>query len=360
MGTREKYISYKPAKLYDKGKKWFVYFSFRNPETGRFVRFKYYDILNSIKDLQEKRAFANKMLGAVDHSLNGGFNPFRQKLQLESIRTWTFAEGLNFFKTKIPDMGLRDKSVGNYESMLRMITDASKNIHHIKLEEITKANCLSILSSLKQERNWSNTTYNNVLTFGRVFFSYLINYNLCKENPFKGVKPLKETNTQHQPFTDLDFKKIKDNADPDLLKFILFLYNTGTRPNEARQLKYEHILRDRKMVLIPGDISKGKKDGYVPVSDAFLKMFPEGKGVIFGTSRNVYTAKFTALKRKLKLSDNYTLYSTKHTRAVHLATDGASPYSIMQLFRHSSLEITMKYLRDLGLNVNREAADKVR
>jgi len=114
------------------------------------------------------------------------------------------------------------------------------------------------------------------------------------------------------------------------------------------------------MMLIPGSISKGKKDGYVPVSDAFLNMFTESKGLIFGTSRNVYTTKFLALKRKLKLPEACNLYSIKATRAVHLAEDGVSPYSIQQLFRHSSLDMTQKYLRDLGLSLNREAADKVR
>jgi site-specific recombinase XerD len=79
--------------------------------------------------------------------------------------------------------------------------------------------------------------------------------------------------------------------------------------------------------------------------------------LIFGSSVNYFTQKFTKLKKQLSLPKEVTMYAIKHTRAIHLAQDGADPYSIMQLFRHSGLDITMAYLRDLGVNVNRQAAN---
>ena len=153
--------------------------------------------------------------------------------------------------------------------------------------------------------------------------------------------------------------EIKEDAVPELLEFLLFLYHTGTRPNEARQLTYEHINHDSRLLMVPASISKNKKDDYVPLSQYILDKY-KGEGLIFGTPVNYYSKKFNGLKSKLGLPAGVNLYSIKHTRAVHLAQDGASPYAIMQLFRHSSLDITMRYLAGLGLTVNREAADKVR
>lgn len=358
MGTK-KYIDYRPAKLHGKGSKWFVWYSFKNPDTHKMERIKVYEDINRIEDLDERKEYGKQLVDAVNYGLSQGYNPF-SKINTVSIavKNWTLIQGLNYFKQKIPDRGLRKKSVYTYESLLTMFTQNLKAYHNESIN-ISQATAQSLLDNLRRVKKWSNTSFNNALTFGRLLYSFFVDNNMADKNPFKPVKPLMETKTGNQPFDNKTFERIKKEADPELLRFLMFLYHTGTRPNEARQLKYENILRDRKMVFIPGGLSKGKKDGFVPVSDSFLEMF-QGEGFIFGKSRNHFTAKFTKLKRKLKLPENMTLYSIKATRAVHLAEDGATPYSIMSLFRHSSLDVTMVYLRGLGINIGREAADKVR
>lgn len=352
MGTR-KHVKYKPAKLHSKGK-WFVYYSYLDPVTFKFKRFKVYEDINRIP-LSERMDYAKDLVYAVNKCLEYGYDPFREV----KVKDWTLGQGINYFKQKIPELGLREKTMQGYFSFIEQFTKYW-NRKNLPLRQINRNDCHALLMTLKKERSWGNTMFNNGLTFGRLMFSFFIQNGLTDKNPFKEIKPLQETKTQNQPFTDKDWKLILKEAEPELRRFMQFLYYTGSRPNEARQLKYEHILRDRKLVYIPGVLSKGKKDGYIPVNEQFLNLFPEGKGFIFGTAKNTFTLKFTALKRRLKLNDSYTLYSTKHTRAVHLAQDGATPYAIMQLFRHSSLDITMSYLRDLGLSVGREAAEMSR
>ena len=65
--------------------------------------------------------------------------------------------------------------------------------------------------------------------------------------------------------------------------------------------------------------------------------------------------KFREVKKELGLHKDYTLYSTKHTSAMAMAKRNVPPYAMMKFFRHSSLDITMHYLKDLGLDVSREA-----
>jgi integrase len=352
MGTR-KHVYYKPAKIH-KGTKWFVYYSYLDPDTGKYRRFKVYEDINRVPK-EDQQDYANDLLWAVNMGLKNGYDPFAHKRS----KVWTLGQAINYYKQKIPDLGLREKTMQGYYSFVDLFTKYW-NKKNSSIDSIDRNDCAALLSTLKKEREWGNTMYNNGLTFGRLMFSFFIQNGITHANPFKQVKPLQETKTGNQPFTDKDWKLILEKAEPDLRRFMQFLYYTGARPNEARQLEYSHILRDRKLVYIPGALSKGKKDGFIPVSDQFLILFPEGDGKIFGTSKNYFTLKFTELKRKLKLNDKYTLYSTKHTRAVHLMQDGASPYSILQLFRHSSLEVTMSYLRDLGINIGREAAEKAR
>lgn len=354
MGTR-KHILYRPAQINKRSEKWYVWYSYLNPETGKYKRFKVYEDINRIKNLDEKTEYADTLRKAVDYNLKGGYNPFAKNLKVVA-RSWSLMQGLNYFKQKLYDRGLRKRSIQSYESVIRSMYKGLKPVLLDDIKSINKNHIQQFLSG----NNWSNTTYNNHLTFIRTIFNFLIEAEILETNPAKRVKPLPENITKHRFFDERTWERIKKEASPELMKFILFLYHTGTRPNEARQLKHEHILRDRKLLLVPAGISKNKKDDYVPLSESFLNSFPKGEGLIFGSAINYYSGKFQELKKRLKLEKDFTLYSIKHTRAIHLAQDNASPYAIMSLFRHSSLEITMNYLRDLGININREAADKVR
>jgi len=348
-----KFIRYKPAKIYSKSHKWFVWYSYFNPAENRYVRFRVYEDLNRIKDPKEKKKYAELLRDAVNYGLRHGYNPFEKKEDYQ--KTWSLIQGLNYFKQHLYDRGLRKRSIQSYESIVRAMYRGFKPYLLNDINEITQHHVRSFLSG----NEWTNTTFNNNLTLVRTIFNYLIDAEIMEKNPASKVKPLPENIKKHRYFEDDVWQKIKEKASPDLLRFILFLYHTGTRPNEARQLKYEHILRDRKLLFVPASISKNKKDDYVPLSEFVLNEF-KGEGFIFGTSVNYFSQKFIELKKELKLHKDITLYSVKHTRALHLALDGANPYAISSLFRHQSLEITQRYLRDLGVTVNREAADKVR
>jgi integrase len=348
-----KHVDYRSAKLYKGKKVWFVLYSFRNPKTGKFKRFKVFEDINRIRDPFEKNKHGLKLVQAINLALKEGFNPFEKPVQeiKQEPKTWTLGQGLNYFKQRLPEMGIRKRSAQTYQSVLKMLNKRMAPLLHKDVREIKKIHIQAALSN----NEWSNTTFNNNVTIVRRIFNFFIDSEILKDNPAKGVKPKPETIKRHRPFEDEVWKEIKENAPPDLLEFILFLYHTGMRPNEARQIKYEHIKGDK--ILIPGDISKNRKHAYIPASNYIQERY-KGKGLIFGTSVNFFSGKFLELKRKLKLSDDYDLYSIKATRAVHLANDGASPYSIMQLFRHSSLEMTQRYLRGLGLQLNRESVEK--
>lgn len=353
-----KYVDYKPAKL-TRGAKWFVSFSFRNPETNKFQRFKVYQGINSIKDKQEKEDFARDLKQAVNNYLDQGNSPFEKDPELIPIKTWTLVQGLNYFKTHLTDRGLRKRTIQTYESVLRQMYKGLAPLMQTEINQLNKAQISGFLRNTHTQNKWSNTTYNNNITALRAIFNYLIEQEIMIINPAKLIKPLPASTTKHRYFDDETFEKIKNEADPVLLRFLMFLYHTGTRPNEARQLRYEHIIRERKLLRVPAGISKNKKDDYVPLSDYVIENY-KGEGLIFGTSVNYFTQRFNKLKVKLKLPKEMSLYSIKHTRCIHLAQDKVDPYAIMQLFRHSGLDITMKYLKDLGISVDREAAEKVR
>lgn len=57
------------------------------------------------------------------------------------------------------------------------------------------------------------------------------------------------------------------------------------------------------------------------------------------------------------MDEGFTLYGTKHRRVVDLVKQGADPYDIMNFLGHTSLETTQKYMRQIGLIINRRVVD---
>lgn len=349
---------YKKAKIHI-SKKWFVYYSYLHP-SGKFKRIKIYGKgeidINRVKDLDARLRLCEEIVADMNQLLENGFNPFDEitNAPLEAQKSWTVVQALNRFKDHLEDRGLRKKSKQTYESVLNMLYSLPSNI---PVNDLTKEKCLTLIHHEAKKREWSNTTFNNNLRISKLIFSFLAESGIIEKNPFTTIKRMQETITRHKAFDKETLERIKQNAPHDLWRFIQFMYHTGSRVNDARQLKYENILRDRKQVFIPAHLNKSKRDRFIPVSDEFLKLFTGQKGLILGGATNYWGNKFAELKKELHLDKTHTLYSIKHTKALDLVAAGAKPSSIMQFFGHSSLEITMRYLRDIGATVDREAAD---
>lgn len=114
-----KHVDYRPARIRT-GKKWYVEYSYRDPTTFKFHRFKVYENINRIKDLKEREEFARELRDAVNYHLEKGFDPFKEDLKVV-VRNWTVNQGLNFFKTNLPNRGLRHRTIQSYESVLRFL-----------------------------------------------------------------------------------------------------------------------------------------------------------------------------------------------------------------------------------------------
>ena len=70
---------------------------------------------------------------------------------------------------------------------------------------------------------------------------------------------------------------------------------------------------------------------------------------------------FSDIKKELNMGREYTLYSWKHTINIHAWQDTKDVMFIKTLNRHTILETTMIYLRDLGCFVdNNELVNKLR
>ena len=140
--------------------------------------------------------------------------------------------------------------------------------------------------------------------------------------------------------------------------------------DELRKLKIADIDTDQQRIRFTSELSKNNKEQFRPYPPEFTQIIEEMKlstfpshFYVFGGStgepgekqcgHNFFSRQFKAIKDKLKLSDEYTIYGWKHTRLVHELMKGTELTEISYMARHTDFKTTEIYLRDFDINLKR-------
>jgi len=369
------YVHFKAPRLVKGPRRWYVEYWYRIPpelkEKPRPIwkRFKVFEDINRYKTDE----YANVLLKAVTDELKDGYNPFTKHKRKftesaeakEKSLKWSLSISLERFMEYSKDKGLRPKTLQTYGIVTNFLNEyfIKGNKVYQPIESFTKDDFKAFFKKMKAEKEWNNFTTNNYIRYTKTILNWLVREDILPKNPAQGIEEYAVNITRHKYYSDEIAEKIKNSVrtgNPELFELIQFVYYTATRPkSETRLLQVKNILWDRKLLFIPASVSKNKQDDYIPLHEELLKMLENRKDwpaehYIFGgkkpRSANYHAQLYKPYKDKFGLTADHSIYSWKHSRAIHLALAGADPYQIMKLFRHSGLDVTMKYLRDLGIS----------
>lgn len=362
------YSHYRPPKLKKGKQRWYIEYWYRVPEELKHVYPQKWRRFRITEDLNYHKTedYAQSLLKAFQLRLQEGYNPFEEDIILhgapEKENEWSLNQGLEAFMEYCKDKKLRPATIRSYQTLITFLKEyfTPGNKLYATLTEYTKDDLKQFIRDSKKD--WSNHTTNNYITYTKVIFNWFAKEDVIVKSPAAALEQLPVNITRHKYYSDEIAEKLKSEIskrDPELYEFLQITYYCGLRPKETRMLRVEHILFDRQLLFVPWNISKNKTDDYIPLGEDILSVLETRKeqpksNYIFGGSKprstNYFANHFKPYKDKFGLGEEYTLYGFKHTRAIHLAQAGADPYQIMRLMRHSSLEITMKYLRGLGIS----------
>lgn len=378
MGTR-----YRKPEMKLTGKKWYIEYWYKVPpevrhlhENKTWKRFKFYKDINRVKTVE----YAQLLCQQLTHILEMGYNPFEQlKEEITSPDIVTLSDSILHFQETWGRKGL---SESHYNKLVRasdrlLTTCKILNIQDKGLNVLTSDIISKHLDRLADSENWSNRTYNNELDCLTTMFNFL------KWDGIKEISPKKTKPTKHKFYGEQLFNKAREimaKEDPYLLFACQCVYFLCIRSeNELMNFKVMDIHKDRMQVFI-SDGKTGQR--YIPMSDEMLKIFEE-RGVFnynpnfyvfsvphknkflpdgnpraepFGTG--FFSKRFRKLRKKIGLTSDYTIYGFKHTRVVHLKTDGIPDADIMALTGHTDYKSYSAYMRDLGVNANPDNINK--
>lgn len=363
-----------PYKLatYHEGERPYVDFSIYDKKEEKLKRMQKF-VPAECKTDKAKKAWAKKYIKDVNELLVRGY--------VMGNKTIANEKGINIsensklmdvinFCVEVKQSTTRKSTSDSYSSARNVFFDflVYSNLENIKLRDFTKKFPHQFRDYLKIERKNSNTTCNNIFEYIGACFTLLIDREIIKSNPFSGIKSLTEEIGANIAYNAE--QKIKLEAllieDEQLYLFTRFIYFCYLRPKELRFLKVKHLEENR--IFIPATISKNKKSEFVTIPKQLEELIQKSglrqkepeqyiftqrkKGFDYQLPRNLITNKHKLLVRKIGLSSDYTLYSWKHTGVVNAYKAGIKIVSIQRQLRHSSLDVTAKYLKSLGLEEN--------
>ncbi|APQ18795.1 integrase [Maribacter hydrothermalis] len=392
-------------------KDWYVYFSYRNPETKKLVRQTPIKAgVNRFKTKRERILFMYIIKRALIKILEAGYTPnadnstLISKLSTSNVvdekETETIPKKVEQptkvlkkvtpaplgsplieepsisiqeafdFALKIKKRSLSPNSYSGYHGPLKQFEKWLEENEISDIKAITKKTVVQYLNSVLART--SPRTRNNARTSLSAIFTTLEDNEIIEDNFIPKIKPLSTKPTRNKTFTpkqESNLQTYMEKNDQLLLSFVHFISLCFLRPIEVCRLKVKDIdIADKKIYVK----AKNKKVKIKIIPEILLNLLPDLSNAdpehfvftpyeIGGEwdvperdKRNYYSKRFKKVKDHFKLGIEYGLYSYRHTYITKLYREirkelnpSETRSTLLGITGHSTLTSLEKYLRDI-------------
>ena len=204
-------------------------------------------------------------------------------------------------------------------------------------------------------RYTNNTSYNTT----RRHINVLVNFLKANGFPIKGscLRSRKQEEVLHKPISNLkEVLECIKSYNKNLYLCALLTYGCLLRPHqEIRCLKWRDFSEDLSFISLSGNKVKSKRNRVVPVPEYIRKELARGEvnnNIFTGTSKPYNNSYFKGVWRRFKkrfpsVERDITLYSFRHTGAIEIYKRTGSLSKLQKAMGHSSLKVSLTYLRGL-------------
>lgn len=364
-------------KIYDANgdisKRWYVYYSFRNPATDKLERqTPIYAGVNRFKNLRERKNAIKILAKAVENILENGFNPYDEdSVPVDEVKNYSIADAVTF-SLELKINTLKENSFRDFRIRIKSFEKwlLANGFENRYITAVNKKTIVTFLNSVLSTTSAKNR--NNTRAILSMFFQSLEDNDIIPDNFVKKINVLKsnpERNKTYSSKQEVDiFNYLKSN-DELLLLFIQFISYNHLRPVEVVRLQIKDVnVKDRriyvraknkavKVKIIPEKLLSTLPDleKFHPESYLFT---PNGIGQEWTTNetdkRDYFSKRFKKVKDSLGLGKDYGLYSFRHTfitKLYHEFVKNSTPFEakskLMLITGHETIVALDKYLRDI-------------
>ncbi|WMI64769.1 site-specific integrase [Aestuariibaculum sp. YM273] len=400
----------------DLSKRWYVYFSFRNPKTGKLKRVTpFYGDVNKYKTKEERMEALTIYRKTLIKLLKLGYNPFQDNTELynklnskkETSETNTKsinntkagekktelieANGMPIkeafeFSLNIKRQLLSKTTTRGYQnrvdSFLKWLDENAPGLKNVN--QLNKKVVSAFLNDTLQRTSARNR--NNYRTDLSSLMQVLEDNDIIEVNFIKKIPVLKSTPERNKTYSleiqEAIFKHLQVN-DPILLLYIKFISYNFLRPIEVCRLKVKNIdIANRtiqfkaknsplKTKIIPEILWNDLPDLSTLDKEAML-FTPDKIGAEWDTDinnkRNYFSKRFKkVVKDHFNLGADYGLYSFRHTYITKLyraLVKESSPFEakskLMLITGHTTMTALEKYLRDIDAELPEDYSEMLK
>lgn len=311
---------------------------------------------NLCKD-EEKQKQLELMLNSFSKSLEKGWRPLKEKKNklVKPIDIRFIDACVICYNQKIKlDYSVyykKDLKTANSKIIRFIETNNYCNLMLSEFDTLIARDLINYISNSKRVQ------LNYKRTFSALLSEMFIKFKMT--NPFQFVKLVKTEEILHKPIKDIKsvFEELHvENTNLHLC--CLLAYGCLLRPHrEIRNLKWDDFNEDCTQISLAGNRNKGKKNRIVPIPQFVQKYLKKGnsRDNIFSNNEypfneDYFKTLWSRYKKKSKLLEpDNTLYSFRHTGAINVYEKTGSLNKLQQVMGHSSINVSLTYLRGLGI-----------
>lgn len=384
----------------DLSKKWFVYYSYRDPRNGKMKRFKEYKGLHRHKSYEERMQAAIQLKDKLSQKLRNGWSPFlddetaiyEDQLQYQNVaRIYGKMKAANktvgYFSSKLVDLKMEEEdlepeTISTYKSKLRIFNQwlDRDGLADVDISAIDNSIVLKFFDFLINERSLSGNTIKKYRQLLQEMFEVARKGKNIHTNPVYDIPKCKRVNDQSpRPIAEFDIQELKEairKEDPQLWLAISFEYYCFLRPGkELRLLKIKDIDFIRGVVDVEQLRAKTNLERFPTIPTVFLRELrnvyhlhecprdyfvfgKDGKPGPKELGKNNMRTRFRNIRKKLNMPEGYKYYSWKHTGNGRASDAGISLQALQDQNGHASIKTTEIYMRHKIGKVSEEIRDK--
>ena len=252
-------------------------------------------------------------------------------------------------------IALDNKIKGNYtDKYIKQLSFIhNKLITVLKDDKLESRHIETVLNNYDSE-----TSYNTY----RMRMSALINEAIklgMSSNPMKAIKSKRTKATLHKPYNNITFILDEIRAyNYNLYLSCLITYGCLLRPHrEIRELTWSDFSDDLTFIHLSGNRNKSGRNRIVPVPSYIRVLLVKGEphhNIFSGTPQPLNQDYFKTLWSRFKRQSNtleqgQTLYSFRHSGAIEIFKRTGSITKLQKAMGHSSINVSLTYLRGLEI-----------
>lgn len=352
---------YKLAKLDDANgdlsKRWRVFYSYRNPESGKFQRFQV-SISSKILTKTNRHILAKEKIKAINLKLQKGWSPFAE----EDPKFSNLIGALRQILT-IKERTTRNRTYRTYKNIVNTFITwlDEKKLHTLSAEELNYTHARRYMDHLLTNKKYAARTYNNHLSDLRTIFNVLIAREFILINPFSKIEMLPFEEAEIIAFSPEELSVVVNQLPEynyNLYIAAMLVFYCFLRPQEIMRLKIGDIDLKREIIVVRGRVTKNKKQETIKIPATMVNLLVEWKTMdmpihwhLFNRELEPGIKEFPSTRlaeQWRKFADSVgierVMYDLKHTGAGMAIDNGMNLRDLQMHLRHSSLAVTQQYL----------------